>query len=89
MFNQMSKPFANINNKFSHSDRNPVPISPDQNLHFRHDFIGKSAPVKYLVNTKIKSCGKVISSCPEDFKTMLHAFFLEPTLLLVTPGVHY
>ena len=55
-------------------------------LHFWQYFFGKSAQIKYQINTKIHSCGKIISSClEEDCKTMLHAFLLE-TLLLATPG---
>ena len=32
------------------------------------------APLKYQINTKINSCGKVISSFLEDQKTTLYAF---------------
>ena len=48
-------------------------------------FFGKIAPIKYRINTKINSSGKVISSCLKDYKTTLHDFLCE-TLLYVTPA---
>ena len=47
-------------------------------------FFGKIAPMKYIINTKINSSGKVISSCLEDYKTMLHDFFICNTFIYDT-----
>ena len=46
---------------------------------------GKISPIKYRINTKRNSCGKVIFSCLKDYKTNLHDF-LYATLLYATPG---
>ena len=37
-------------------------------------FFANIAPMKYRINTKINSSGKVISSCSEDYKTRLNDF---------------
>ena len=42
---------------------------------FGETFFGNIAPVKYHINRKINSCGKVISPFLEDQKITLHAFF--------------
>ena len=34
------------------------------------------APMKYGVNTKINSCGKIISWCLEDYKMTVHPVFI-------------
>ena len=47
-------------------------------------FFGKIAPMKYRIYTKINSSGKVISSCLEDYKTMLHDFFICNTFIYDT-----
>ena len=40
---------------------------------FWQDFSDNIAPMKYQINTKINSCGKVIFSFLEDLKTTLNA----------------
>ena len=50
-------------------------------LPFWQDFSNNITSLKYQINTKIKSCGKVISSFLENQKTMLHAFFTNNTFI--------
>ena len=42
---------------------------------------GNIGPMKYRINAKINSSGKVISSCSEDYKTTVHNFFICNTFI--------
>ena len=46
---------------------------------FWQDFSGYIAPMKYQINTKINSCGKVIFSFSEDFKATFNIKNLKNT----------
>ena len=47
-------------------------------------FFWQYRPNDIEVNTEIKSWGKVISSCLEDYKTTLHYFFISNTFMCHT-----
>ena len=48
---------------------------------FWQQFFDNVTPMKYRINIKINSCGKVISSSVEDKKTALHDFFISNTVI--------
>ena len=67
--------------------RQPSLFAPSFYIYFLNPLtlitIGNIAPMIYGVNANINPCGKVISSCLEDFKT-LHCFFISNTFICHT-----
>ena len=67
--------------------RQPSLFAPSFYIYFLNPLtlitIGNIAPMIYGVNANINPCGKVISSCLEDFKT-LHCFFISNTFMCHT-----
>ena len=53
----------------------PPFISFFPNPHFWQHFLENIAPMKYGINTKINLLGKVVSSCLEDYETILYVLY--------------
>ena len=45
------------------------------NPFFKNIFLKISPPIKFGMNTKTNACGKVFSSCSDDYKKLYYMFF--------------
>ena len=62
----------------------PLYLFPNPPLlsHFWKNLFGNIVPMKYGINTKIDSCGKIVSLCLEEvYKTTLQPLFISNTFI--------